>query len=47
MEGQIVLAALAQAVTFDLVVGQRIVPEPLITLRPCGGIKMVVRRNRE
>ncbi len=44
MEGQIILAALAQRVRFELVAGQRIVPQPLITLRPRGGIRMVVRR---
>ncbi len=45
MEGQIILATLAQVVTFDLVAGQRVVPEPLITLRPRNGVTMTVRRR--
>jgi cytochrome P450 len=45
MEGQIILAALAQAVTFELVAGQRVEPEPLITLRPRHGILMHVHRR--
>jgi len=46
MEGQIILAALAQRVRFELVAGQRIVPQPLITLRPRGGIRSVLRTPR-
>ena len=46
MEGQILLATLAQRVTFHLVPGQRIEPEPLITLRPRHGIRMTVERRR-
>jgi cytochrome P450 len=46
MEAQIILAALAQRVTFELVPGQAIVPEPVITLRPKHGVKMIVRRQR-
>jgi hypothetical protein len=38
MEAHLILATLVQRVTFALVPGQRIVPEPLITLRPRGGI---------
>ena len=45
MEGQIVLATLAQRVSFELVGRQRIVPEPLLTLRPRYGIQMNVRRE--
>jgi cytochrome P450 len=45
MEGQIVLATLAQRVTFSLVPGQRIVREALITLRPRDGIRMRVERR--
>ena len=45
MEGHLLLAALAQRVTFELVPGQRVVPEPMITLRPKGGIQMIVRRR--
>jgi cytochrome P450 len=44
MEGQIILAALAQRVAFDLVPGQRIGPRPLITLRPRDRITMQVQR---
>lgn len=43
MEGQLILATLAQRVRFELAPGQRIEPEPLVTLRPRGGIRMVVR----
>ncbi len=43
MEGQIILATLAQRVALDLAPGQTIAPEPLITLRPKGGIRMRVR----
>lgn len=45
MEGQLLLAALAQRVTFELVPGQRIAPEPKVTLRPRDGIRMTVRRR--
>jgi cytochrome P450 len=45
MEGQIVLATLAQRVHFSLVPGQRIVREALITLRPRDGIRMRVERR--
>lgn len=45
MEAQLVLATLVQRVTFELVPGQQIAPEPLITLRPRGGIRVVVRRE--
>lgn len=44
MEGHLVLATLAQRVILDLQQGQRVIPEPLITLRPRGGLKMRVRR---
>jgi cytochrome P450 len=47
MEGHLLLAALAQRVTFELVPRQRIEPEPLITLRPKRAISMVVRRRAE
>lgn len=30
---------------FELVPGQTVEPEPLITLRPKGGIRAVVRRH--
>jgi len=45
MEGHLLLVTLAQRVTFKLVSGQKIVPEPLITLRPRDGIQMVVQRR--
>lgn len=45
MEIQLVLATLVQRVTFELVPRQRIEPEPLITLRPKDGIRVVVRRR--
>jgi cytochrome P450 len=44
-EAQPVLSTLVQRVTFALVPGQTIEPEPLITLRPEGGIRVVVRRR--
>lgn len=45
MEGHLLLATLLQRVTFELLPGQQIVPEPLISLRPRNGIRMVVRRR--
>jgi cytochrome P450 len=45
MEAHLILSALIQRVTFELVPRQQIEPEPLITLRPKGGIKVVVRRR--
>lgn len=45
VKAQILLATLTQQVMFELVLGQQIVPEPLITLRPRGGIRMIVRRR--
>lgn len=45
MEGHILLAALAQRVTFELTEGQTVEPEALITLRPRHGIKMIVHRR--
>lgn len=47
MEGHLILARLAQLVTFELVSGQHIEPEPLITLRPKNEIKMIVKRRKE
>jgi len=44
MEGQIVLATLAQRVSFSLTRAEPIAPEPLITLRPRGGVPAVVHR---
>ena len=45
LEAHLILATLAQRVTFELVPGQTIVPEPLITLRPKGGLRVIVRRR--
>lgn len=47
MEGHLLLATLAQRVTFELVPRQDIVPDPskTITIRPRHGIKMVVRHR--
>jgi cytochrome P450 len=47
LEGQLALAALAQRVRFDLLPGaNRVETEPLITLRPKGGVPMRVTRRR-
>jgi cytochrome P450 len=40
MEGVLLLAAIAQRFKMELVPGQTIVPEPLVTLRPKNGIVM-------
>jgi cytochrome P450 len=45
MEAQLTLATLAQRVTFELVPGQHVEPEPLVTLQPNGPVKVVVRRR--
>lgn len=48
MEGHLLLATLAQRVTFLLAEpGRRIAPEPLITLRPKGGVPVVVGRRAD
>ena len=46
MEGVIVLATLAQRFRLDLVPGQTIRPEAMVTLRPKGPIRMVPRAAR-
>ena len=47
MEGQLVLAHLAQHLRFDLVKGRDEVGyEPLITLRPRGGVHVRVSKRR-
>lgn len=48
MEGHLILATLAQHVTFKLAsdAGQNIAPNPLITLRPKSSIKMIVQRRQ-
>ncbi|HVA72703.1 MAG TPA: cytochrome P450 [Candidatus Limnocylindrales bacterium] len=43
MEAAIVAGTLAQRFRFELEPGQTIVPEPLVTLRPRGGIHMRIR----
>jgi len=45
VEGQLVLATLAQRVRFEPTSRAPIAPEPLITLRPKGGVPMIVRRR--
>lgn len=47
MEGHLLLATLAQRVTFELVSGQKIVPDPqkTITIRPTSGVKVKVHRR--
>jgi cytochrome P450 len=46
MEGHLILATLARRVTFTLADSVRaIAPEPLITLRPRGGVPAIVRRR--
>ena len=44
-EGILLLATLAQRWRLSLVPGQRVVPKPMITLRPRFGIKMVARER--
>jgi cytochrome P450 len=45
LEGQIVLAALAQRITFEAASAREIETEPLITLRPKNGVPLLVRRR--
>jgi cytochrome P450 len=45
MEGQLILATLAQRVELSLVNAGEIAPEPLVTLRPAGGVPMRVKRS--
>ena len=47
MEGVLMLATLAQKWKLTLVPGHRIEPEPLITLRPKYGMRMVVEARRD
>ena len=42
MEAQLVLATVAQRFRLDLVDGHRVTPEPLVTLRPRGGLPMTL-----
>jgi cytochrome P450 len=45
MNGHIVLATLSQLVTFEAIPGQQVAPDPKLTLRPRGGIRMRVNRR--
>ena len=45
MEGQLILAALAQHLRFDLVPGQEVVPFPVFAVRQKHGCRVVVRRR--
>ena len=47
MEGHLLLAALAQRISFSLVPGQTIVPDPVHhpTLRPAGSINVMVKKR--
>jgi cytochrome P450 len=45
MEGQLILAALAQRLRFERADERDVEPEPLVTLRPKGGLPMRVVRN--
>ena len=45
LEAQLIIATIAQRFRIELVPGQTIQPEPLITLRPTPGIRATVRRR--
>jgi len=45
LEGVLILATIGQHWRFDLVKGQKVVPQPLITLRPKYGMRMIARRR--
>jgi cytochrome P450 len=45
LEGQLVLAALAHRVSFEEKPGVNVTPAPEATLRPSGGMPMIVRRR--
>ena len=47
MEGHLLLATIAQRVSFSLVPGQTIVPDPVhhLTLRPAGEVNVIVKRR--
>jgi cytochrome P450 len=46
MEAKIVLATVAQQFDLELAAGQEVEPEPLITLRPRGGLQMVLHGRK-
>jgi cytochrome P450 len=45
LEAQIILITITQTTTFELVQGQNIIPQPLITLYPNQAIKMTIRHH--
>ena len=45
LEAQLILATIIQQVSLELVPGHPVEPEPLVTLRPRYGIKMIIRPN--
>ena len=47
MEGHLLLATLAQRISFSLVPGQSIVPDPIhhLALRPAGEVNVIVKRR--
>lgn len=45
MEGIMLIAAIASRWKMHLVPGQNVVPKPLITIRPKGGMKMIMERR--
>jgi cytochrome P450 len=48
MEGHLLLATLAQRVSFSLIPGQKIVPDPIhhLALRPAGQVSVLVKRRQ-
>jgi hypothetical protein len=42
MEGQLILAMIAQSFRLRLVPGRVVEPEPVVTLRPKGGLAMTI-----
>jgi cytochrome P450 len=47
MEAALVAATLARRFRFELIANQHVAPDPLITLRPRGGIRMKIHRRAE
>ncbi|MEQ1877328.1 MAG: cytochrome P450 [Bdellovibrionia bacterium] len=45
LEAQLLLATMLREFRFDLAPGEKVTPEPLITLRPKNGLRMVVRND--
>lgn len=45
MEGQLILAMIAQRYRIEIAPGQRVEPEPAITLRPRDGLRVVLRKR--